>query len=199
MCKIHPENESLVVQASRENKSDAFWMKVFGFVAMPCCCIGLSCFGVSSISQAFAERYANIVKFYGGENNCNVIKNKIDKEIDIFNRSIIEVRCLNNPNLHIDPNITLLDIIKTSNTHLDNIIRQVCFTRYITNKDYSVAVWNKYVELGGNSNVVIYGLIEYLLTFNSSTSRMMEDFLNKLTSNTSLRVEILIAKHKAIN
>lgn len=198
MCRIHPENESLIVQASCENKSDAFWMKVFGFVAMPCCCIGLSCFGVSSISQAFAERYAYIVKFYGGVNHCNLIKNKVDKEIDIFNRSILDVRCSNNPNLHIDPNITLLDIIRTCNTHLDDILRHVCFTNYITNKDYSVAVWEKYVELGGNSNVIIYGLIEYLLTFNCSTSKKMEVFVNNLTTNTSLRVEILLAKKNAL-
>lgn len=197
MCKIHPEDESLIVLASNENKSDAFWMKCFGFLALPCCCIGLSCFGISSISKDFAEKYANIVKFYGGIEKCNLIKKKVDIEIDLFNRSVMDIRN-SEPNLHIDPNVTLFDLIRQNNKQLSEITTRLMYFKYITSKEYATTLWNRYLELGGNSNLIIYGLIEYLLTFNSSTSKMMEVFIHNVCSNTPLRVEVLLAKKNVL-
>lgn len=193
--------KSLIVQALEDNRSDANWMKCFGILSLPCCCIGLSCIGISTLSTNFANKYESVIKLYGGREICDLIKIKVDNEIDLFKKAIVQVHLSPlNEDIRCDPNITLLDIVRLHNKRFDDITKLVflSYNRH-TSKEYNALILDKYIRLGGNIHVIVFGFIEYLLTMHNPTSKVMEAYLHNMSSNTSLRLEILLAKEKAMS
>jgi len=194
MNKVEPmrNTESSIIKAMKVCDKQAFWLKFSGWLCIPCCCIGAACLAVGYIPAAFVEKFTEVITFYGGKDAVRALAELVQKEIRIFRDAVTEVNNSVDPH-DIRANIDLFDVICDQEPKI-NALRSNSYILSGHDKNYSKLVWDAYQKHGGNYHVVVYGLIEYMCIKYEPTCSIVEVYLNSITSDTSLRVEVLSHK-----
>lgn len=194
MNKVEPmrNTESAIVLAKKVCEKQTFWLKLSGWICLPCCCIGCACLAAGYIPEAFAKKFADVIEFYGGKDAVRGLAERVRKEIRIFRAAITEVNNSVDPK-DIRADIDLFDVICDHNPKID-ALRSNKYILMSHDKNYSKLVWDAYQKHGGNYHVVVYGLIEYMCIKYEPTCSIVEVYINNMTGDTSLRVEVLSHK-----
>jgi hypothetical protein len=113
--------------------------------------------------------------------------------------------CANN---YVDPkiiksDITLLEVIKAMCPKIKSLFtissHDALFTMIsIVNPAYMQAIWDEYMKLDGNYHVIIYGIIEYIISDSDPTSHNAKKYLLMMTTNTAARAECLSHQDAAL-
>ena len=193
MCKIAPcsKSPSAVLSAVHKLKKYRFWLKFSGWCCMPVCCIGATCLFASTVPGEYIPKYEAIIELYGGKEKMKLVAEKVHREMVLFRKAVTAVNNTIEPS-RIKSDITLLKLISTMNPKFRQISSEPA---YNSSDIYIEAVWAEYVAKGGNYHVVLYGIMEYMCCVYDPTCTFAEIYLNRLTTDTSLRVECL--SHRA--
>ena len=189
---------SRIVQELQAAKKNAFLTKLSGWLCVPFCCIGCACLLVAEIPAKFVEQCNALIDFYDGEKRLGVLAVKIKKEQSLFREAVTQANSVISPEL-IDPNITLFDVIRDMNPRINSLcMKDIYFgISKIKNLTYSQEIWRTYQQNGGNYHVVMYGIIEYMFMVYHVDSNKVADYITKVLSDTSFRVEVLSHKTSA--
>jgi hypothetical protein len=201
MTKImNAPNGSMILNGIKSCKRSKGLLSCLGVTCMPICCTGIVCLTMGSELGWIAEALADVVNFYGGEQNVKRIAAMVEHEQNIFMRAFNNVNTTISPQL-IDVNLTLLDIIICNVPKTGSIIEQ---SQSITkrtlslfktpNQEYKKAVWDMYTSMGGNYRPVVYGLIEYLCQMHDPTSNVVMYVVDQFNHHGPLRNECALHK-----
>ena len=189
MAKILPRsNGSYLVNSYNETRKALFWAKFWGWICVPCCCIGCMCLAPATILSGMIDDLSAIIKIYTSD-KLKTISRDIDYEQDIF------IQACNNVNaiaLSVFPNIQLIDCMCVVDKKLGSMLEyKANFDLFISSnkseKDaYMIKVFTEYVKLEGNTKVIIYGYPEYMARIYDPTSDLMTNIFRKLSSKTQL-------------
>lgn len=187
---------SCIIGTRNVHAKQTFLLKLSGWLCVPCFCSGCVCLAISSATEDIRSKYDAVIKFYGGEKIVVNIAEKVKVQTLIFRHAVTEVNKVVNPR-NIVADIDMFMMCKdmcplfkaVSVTTLHSFIS-------VANKSesYVVNVWNKYLELGGNYHIVIYGIIEYLCTVADPTSIYVTKYVDLLIKDTAFRSEVLSHK-----
>jgi hypothetical protein len=118
----------------------------------------------------------------------------VRNEIEIFSKAVIKVN--NMTTVIIDPNLSLLELVKDNVPKFKTVLVSEISCIIFNNKseiykEYYKNVWESYLELGGDSKVVIHGYIELLLQKGlEPTSMTALTHVDKILNNLSLQNEM---------
>ena len=131
-------------------------------------------------------KYKAIVEFYGGRQNLCNLNASIKKELQLFDEALANE----------DIFMTILDVIQDMDPRFCTCCDYSLNMSHGKNIVFSTFIWEKYLRLGGNYHVIIYGLFEYLCMFHEPTSKYICGFLEMmLVRNSVLKKEILSHKN----
>lgn len=190
---------SRIELASKKGRKDSFVLKFLGYLCIPCCCAGCICLGLATEVSAAAQLYVQLIEFYGGIVLARQMAARVRQQANIFRDAVIHVNNSTTSSLSIDPNLTLLDLVRYYNPRFNETCRRSsCLAILDTiqdmqknrNKAYYSSVWNTFIEMGGNPNTVIYGFIELILETSDPTSTNATNYAKQILTNISLRNEI---------
>lgn len=182
------ESSALLIAMKSVQNVYLRWMTI-GWLCVPICFLGCYCVTFADTPRSFYIKYKALVAFYGGRQNMINLNKRIQMELQIFARA-----------LGGDEGITLLDVIQDMNPRFRTCCDYSLLSQMFQNRNtvFSGIVWDKYISLGGNYHVIIYGLFEYLCMFNEPTSEYVDGFLEMfLIRNSVLKAEILSHKDAA--
>ena len=188
MAKVLPRNNgSYLVNSYKETRKALFWAKFWGWLCIPCCCMGCICLAPATVMSSMLEDLAKLIKIYTPEKLKEVAKD-IDIEQDLF---IQACNVVNVKATKVFPNIKLMDCLCLIDKKLESMLDYYSSSfDYFGNKAekdaYMTLVYNTYIELGGNVNVIVFGYPEYMARFNDPTSDKMMVIFHKLTTKTQL-------------
>jgi hypothetical protein len=142
------------------------------------------------------KMYAQVIDTYGGKRKCKILGIRVQQELDIFRAAVTMVNNTCDPTI-IHSDVQLLDVICQANPRIGKIIQDsssysVC--NKSKNEDYLNQIWTIYTKQGGNFNLVVYGLIEYLCRMYDPTCDYVQTYLQKFTSDSALRTVCLSCK-----
>lgn len=199
MTRVSPTDKlpkSLIEIAASKNKSNAIWLKISGWLCIPCCCAGATCLAMYPYINEFAILYKRLIEFYGGVIPTRVVAQKIFVQKELFTQAVIAVNNFCEPFI-IDPKMNLLDLVKEFHPKFKVLLNDEILNTFLqitrngqSHKDYKKLVWTKYIELGGNSNIFIYGFIEYIIGEIDPTSDRAKKYIIMLLNNNAFRAEI---------
>ena len=198
--KIVPDptpSVSYIELAAKSTKSTNFWLKFWGYLCIPACCVGCVCLGVSLEIGEIALLYSKLVDFYGGVIIARQMANRIRIQKQIFKEAVIHV---NNTFENIDPNLTIFDLVRKYNHRFNAVFAQDTLESMFNSSAhytaYYKAVWDTFIEMQGNPNTVIYGFIECILENVDPTSLKAIYYAKLIINNISLRNEMEKAGRK---
>jgi hypothetical protein len=185
-AKIYPEG-SYLLRFSKEFKSNIFWGKFWGWMCMPVCCMGCICLLPAKIFEALIEDIQKIIKIYTPHGLTNLAR-RISDEQSIFMEAC---NIVNSKTQYIFPDVNLVDVICVMRPNLKSMLSMLYVYDILgmnkQSKDaYLSQIYQEYTAKGGNENVIIYGLPEYLSRFNDPTCDKMLNLFKKLASETQL-------------
>lgn len=191
---------SVVVSAQRACARNHILLNVLGGCCMPLCSVGITCCVVGSTFKSFSKNYKHLIGMYGGKLNMHRIATMIRQEMEIFKQAVAKVNMTVNP-VFIVGDTTILDMVLYAEPvfsaaymphHLMNTV-----SRCSSNSTYCNVLLTEYLSLGGNYNVIIYGLVEYLCMLYDPTCTVVENVLVHAVGDTVLHVEMMAHKSKA--
>jgi hypothetical protein len=145
-------------------------MKCLGWTCIPCCCVGCACLSISEgMSVLFANAEA-VVRFYGGRDAMIKVAEDVRHENCLFLQALENVR-KKGVSMY---RLSLLECIQLADDKGVDLGRALSsasamdFGRIFGGPSqgtitYAQAVFHEYVELGGNTARIVYGLPEYML------------------------------------
>lgn len=191
---------SRIELASRKNKKDSILLKILGVLCVPCCCAGCICMALSTEVTTYAQLYARLIDFYGGIVLARQMATRVRKQIQIFEEAVRHVNNTSDPKtLSIDPQLTLFDLIRYYNTRFNEVCKSASAGGILeaiqdlqrnSKRAYHSAVYNTFIQMGGNPDDVIYGFIELLLETADPTSTFAIGYVKQILTNTSLKNEM---------
>lgn len=191
---------SAIINACKTLQRQKFWLKLTGYLCIPCFCIGFSCIVCGDVLDTFYKKYKQVIAFYGGAEELEKLSIKIKKELGLFREAVTFANFIVEPSI-IRSNTTIIDVIFDKNARVKKTLSEsfdfFCDYKYSKNNDYIDIIWNKYISLGGCYHVLIYGYIEYMCMVVDPTCSKMEHILNKITSDTAFRSECLFHKEES--
>lgn len=189
MCSVHPNvPESAIVATAKSQAKTTFWLKFFGWLCVPMCCLGFACIGSAMLTEEIKDKFNKLIDFYGGINHVRMIAVRVRIEANLFRRAVTKV------NKEVSPRIIISDInLVTVIKDMVPTFKAVCPRSFDGehNTNYSKAIWDAYLEMGGNYHAVIYGLVEYMCTISDPTSINVDSYVQLLIKDSSLRAEVL--------
>lgn len=159
------ENASRIVVLYKIYKMSLFMTRCFGVLTLPCCFLGMICLALNEDDKRDMKYLFKIVDMYGVE-VLNKLAPLVAKEHELFLRACREVN--EGGGVTIYPNVTLLDALRVGMPSVGGvlcILDSSGLGRYGGGKDkeeYLGLVYKRYIELGGNIGMVVYGLPEYV-------------------------------------
>lgn len=191
---------STILKAYANIKYSSWWLWSIGCICIPCCCAGTACLLLAEEISKFKILFPKVIEIYGGKKNCKILGERIRTELNIFCKALTIINSSCSP-IIIKTNTTLLEVICHVFPNTGNIITDVsktgiAFLDQKTEKhnEYFNKLWETYTALGGNYQIVVYGIIEYLCQTNEPTSDYVEQYLQEFTSYSALRAECLSYK-----
>ena len=197
---------SIIVKTSFILQKRLFWLKFWGVLCMPLCCIGLSCVMIREVILNFGPKFKKIIAIYGGETNLEILTERIKRELRLFNESVrfanlvVDATCINQ-------NITITDVIfymfpeVKKNLSIDSNQIYIENEAYSKNEDrqrmYNEQIWERYMKLGGCYHVIVYGYIEYMCMNTDPLSTNIEIIIDKFLTDSKLSTECLSHKSDA--
>ena len=192
---------SVVLDTFKTLKRQSGALQLFGWLCMPCCCVGAACLAPATQLAAIKDKYAKVVALYGGAAECKRLAALVIAQLNVFRKAVTEVNGSCDPLVikadlmlheviaHVHPRIGKL--IRDSNTLTGRLmsIQQATDTRL---KDqYLINVYEAYTRLGGDYRVIVYGYPEYVARMYEPTCSIVEAYLDSFTKDTSFRAECL--------
>lgn len=184
---------SVVVETIKVNSRRAVGLNIAGVCCVPACCIGVTCLATAQIIAPIVEDYKDVCASYGGEANMHSIGERIRRQTTIFRAAVNQINKTCDPEI-IDTNICLLDVISDMNPRTGQIINNSNYpgSRLLgimkkKNDGYTNQIWNTYKEMGGDHQIVVYGLIEYLCQNFDPTSQYVMNLVQKFNRDSPLR------------
>lgn len=191
---------SVIVKTSLVLQKQLFWLKFWAVLCMPLCCIGLSCIMIRDMVLNFAPKFKKIIAIYGGEDNLEILSEKIKREIVLFTEAVkfanvvVDATCINQ-------NIKIIDVIFYMFPKIKNNLSVDSNQLYNEDRQtiYNEQIWERYLKLGGCYHVIVYGYIEYICMTTEPLilSTSVELIINKFITNSKLSSECLSHKNDA--
>lgn len=206
-CKCVPSDNvenSRLVEYHSSTKKTSFYGKCVGLICLPLLCTGVSCCITSLVMDVTIKTIKKVIDFYTVPILIELRK-RIDHENKLFMDACSEVIIKTDP-LYIVPNINIMNAIRATDGRARAMIKDHTFSVsfIIDNKiiqgrsEFTVNVYKKYREFGGNPSVIIYGYPEYMAMIVDPSSQYMLDIYPAITSDTQLRRFMLEHKKHAL-
>ena len=197
VCPDPKPSVSLLELAAKSSGSTSFWLKFWGYLGIPVCCLGCVCLGASLEITEISSLYSKLVDFYGGVIMTRQMANRVQIQKKIFRDAVIHV---NSTFEHIDPNLTIFNLVRKFNHRFNAVFAQDTLEYIFKSKtDYTAyykAVWDTFIEMEGNPNTIIYGFIECIIDHVDPTSMTAIYYVKLILNNISLRNEMEKAGRK---
>ena len=193
--KIYPEG-SYLLRFSKELRKNLFWGNFWGWLCMPVCCMGCICLLPAKIYEVLVEDIKKIIKIYTPD-GLSRLSRKISIEHTLFLEACVIVNATSG---NIFPDVNLVDVLCVVNSNLKTMLSMFYLFELGFNKknkdEYLLKIYQEYTAKGGNENVIIYGLPEYLARFYDPTCDKMLTLFNKIARETQLSCFVMAHRDK---
>ena len=146
--------------------------KVTGCLCLPACCLGISCLGISfAMEDVDAKPLKYIIDLYTIP-ILDKLRHMIDFEEYLLNKVPRQQA------------VTVLDVVSVYDHDIRDLLVEFGLIKPNNNNDYMNNIYQDYIRIGGNPNVIIYGLPEYLCKLYDCDDMIFEEFMTYKMYNT---------------
>lgn len=157
-------NVSRIVEFYDENRKYIMTSKLLGWICRPFCCLGMICLSNANDKEKYTKYINKVVEMYTRDVLISLAP-KVINEHKIFLKACNEVNTLSiKEGRKIYPYINLIDVISVAMPIMGCVLKDIAFWCLDKNEkeEYLLKIYKKYIELGGNTSIVVYGLPEYI-------------------------------------
>jgi hypothetical protein len=176
----------LTVEISRKECNT---MRTIGIVCLPFFCMGFGCIYSSIMVSEISNKYEKLLRMYGGPNAFLGVAQLVRRESAIFRKAVEAMDAM-----IVEPGLDLFELVKHGNVHFRALLCganiSIADIWSHANSAYRDAVWNEYLRLGGDAEVIMHGFIEYLLESVDPTSETACRYVDMLLHNDGLWAEV---------